>query len=391
MSRGAGDRRTSAVLRMLGVRVDLYTKYGLRRVVNAYDKATSLCGARVGSSVASVISECLGSCFILDELQEAAGRAIAERTGAEWGCVTACAASAITLGVAAAMTGKSQAGVAQLPDTRGLPHKVVIQKGHCINFGVPVTQMIRLSGANVVEAGTETGCTAQHMELALREEDVAAVYAVESYHTHRYPGLALPALAEVAHNAGVPLLVDAATQELRLRELVAMGPALVSCSAHKYLESTTAGVVAGRRELVEALLMHHAGIGRGMKVGKEGIFGVLAAFDASPWQDTGAWTAEQNRKIGRVMEGLQDIRGVETATDPDPNGCPFLRVRLVPDPDVVGHTALSLREALAEGDPSVKVRRYGYDPTALYINTTEMEDEEIGVLCAALRSALKTS
>ena len=67
--------------------------------------------------------------------------------------VTACVAAAITLGAAAAMTSRDKVRVAQLPDTRGMPNRVVIQAGHCISFGVPVAQMIRLSGAEIVEVG----------------------------------------------------------------------------------------------------------------------------------------------------------------------------------------------------------------------------------------------
>lgn len=367
--------------------MDLHGKYGLRHVVNGYDKATSLAGAKVLPEIAEVVRESLGSCFILDELQAAAGRVIAGATGSESGCVTACAAAAITLGVAAAMTGRDKARVAQLPDTRGMPNRVVVQAGHCISFGVPVTQMIRLSGAELVQAGTAGACGADQVRLALADGRVAAVFAVESYHTCRYDGLGVSELADIAHEAGVPLIVDAATQELRLRELVATGADLVSCSAHKYLGSTTAGVVAGRADLVAAVLLQHAGIGRGMKVGKEGIFGVLAAFEAPMWQERDAWTAGEHRKVLRVVDLLTGMPGTQVSTDPDPNGCPFLRVRVALGAEA-GHGAEGLKDALAEGDPSVVVRRYAFDPDCVYINATEMTDEEISTLCERLRSEL---
>jgi len=370
--------------------MDLYKKHGLRRVVNGYDKATHLAGARVLPDIAAVVSESLGACFILDELQAAAGRVISEATGAESGCVTACAAAAITLGVAAAMTGRDKTRVAQLPDTRGMPNRVVIQAGHCISFGVPVAQMIRLSGAELLEAGTAEACRTGDVETKLAEGNVAAIFAVESYHTCRYEGVNLAELAETAHRAEVPLLLDAATQELRLRELVATGADLVSCSAHKYLGSTTAGVVAGRKDLVEAVLVQHRGIGRGMKVGKEGIVGVLAAFESPMWRETEKWTAEEARKVQRVVDLLAGIPGTEAKADPDPNGCPFLRVRLTLDPDKAKHTPDSLKEALAEGDPSVVVRTYPFDRHSVYINTTEMTDEELGVLCNKIRAVMTT-
>ena len=65
--------------------------------------------------------------------------------------------------------------IAQLPDTAGMPNRVVIQKGHCISFGAPVTQMIRLSGAEVVEVGTANGCRPWHIEDALAKGHIAAI------------------------------------------------------------------------------------------------------------------------------------------------------------------------------------------------------------------------
>ena len=368
--------------------MDLYEKHGLRRVVNAYDKATSLCGAIVLPEVAEAVTECLRHCYELDAVQAVAGRVIAEATGAEWGCVTACAAAGTTLGVAASMTGKDTAKVAQLPDTTGMPSRVIIHKGHCINFGAPVKQMIRLSGAEVVEVGDTNTCPADLIRYELDRGGAAAVVAVESYHTVRARGPELSELAEIAHEAGVPLIVDAATQELRLRELVSCGPDLVVSSAHKYFSSTTAGIVAGRRDLVEAVYLQNCGIGRGMKAGKEALFGVIAALEHHVQQDLAVWTAEEDRKVQRVLDLLKDVPGVQATSDPDPNGCPFLRVRLSVDPEVTGHTAVSLRQALAQGDPTVVVRVYHPDEGCVYLNLTEMNDEEIVFACGRIVDAV---
>jgi len=366
--------------------MDLCRKYGLRRVINAYDKSTALSGAVVLPEIVEVVTECLQHCYELDAIQHAAGRAIAEATGAEWGCVTACAAAGITLGVAASMTGDDMAKVAQLPDTSGMPNRAIIQKGHCISFGVPVTQMIRLAGAEVVEAGCANSCRPWHIQHELSKGNVAALVAVESYHTVRYGGVKIPELVQIAHDAGIPLIVDGATQELRLRELVATDADIVIGSAHKYLSSTTAGVVAGRKDLVEAVKLQNQGIGRGMKAGKEAIFGVMSAFDSPTWRDRETWTAEQDRRISRMIDLLAGIPGVSASIDPDPNGCPFSRVRLALDSEVSGHTPSSLRTALAEGDPAVVVRVYNPDEGCVHLNATEMTDEDIDFACEKIRT-----
>ena len=134
--------------------MDLYEKYRLTRIINANGKMTALAGAIVLPEIVETVDEAMGRFFSLDELQERAGEAIARWSGSEWGTVTACTAAGITLGVAACMTGNDPGRAAQLPDTTGMRDEVIIQKGHTVNFGAPVTQVIRLAGAKVVEIGT---------------------------------------------------------------------------------------------------------------------------------------------------------------------------------------------------------------------------------------------
>ncbi|CAM5330787.1 hypothetical protein SALBM135S_00024 [Streptomyces alboniger] len=94
----------------------------------------------------------------MDELQEAADRALARFTGAEAkGTVVHCTASAITLAVAAAMTGESPERVEALPDTTGMPGAVVLPTGHAVNYGHPIVQAVRLAGAVPVLVGTDAG------------------------------------------------------------------------------------------------------------------------------------------------------------------------------------------------------------------------------------------
>lgn len=370
--------------------MDLFEKYNLTRVVNACGKMTHLAGAIVLPEIAEAAAESFKHFFVLDELQEAAGRIIADSTGAESGCVTACTSAGITLGVAACMTGNDLAGVLQLPDTDGMPNRVLIQKGHCVNYGHPVTQAIRLSGATAVEAGVVNRCTQDELRHELSKGNVAAIVHVESHHTVRYGWVKLPEVVKLAHEFNVPVLVDGAAQDLRLRELIETGADLVLTSAHKYLCSTTAGIVAGRKELVDAVYLQNRGIGRPMKAGKEAIVGAMAALEYRNRQDVQAWSAEQDRKVQLILSRLSDVPGLLLSVDPDPNGCPFSRARLTPDPQVTGHTAGALRDAVAKGNPKIVLRDHHVDEGYVNIDSNEMTDEEIELTCRRIREVLTT-
>lgn len=368
--------------------MDLFQKYGLRRVINACGKMTHLAGAIVLPEIAAAASESLSHFFVLDELQAAAGKMIAEATGAESGCVTACTAAGITLSVAASMTGTSLPRVLQLPDTDGMASRVLIQKGHCVNYGNPITQAIRLAGATAVELGTVNRCGPDFIRYEMEKGGVTAIVHVESHHTVRYGWVPLPEVVALAHEFNVPVIVDGAAQDQRLRELIATGADIVLTSAHKYLCSTTGGIVCGRKDLVDAVYLQNRGIGRPMKAGKEAIIGAMAALEYRSKQDVATWTAEQDRKMHLVLESLTGIDGLTLSIDPDPNGCPFSRARLTLDSAASGYSAAALRDALEDGDPTIVVRAHHSDEGYINIDAIEMTDDEIEFTCTRVRELL---
>ena len=367
--------------------MDLYEKYRLTRIINACGKMTHLAGASVLPEVMAAVDAATPCFFDIEELQERAGEVIARATGAEWGCVTACTAAGITLGVAAAMTGNDPGKVAQLPDTTGMRDEVVIQKGHAVNFGAPVTQMIRLSGARAVEVGTVNGASEYHLTHAIGENTAAVVFVV-SHHTVRYGCVPLARAVALAHERGVPVIVDGAAQSFLMREILATGVDLAICSGHKYLLGTTAGIVCGREDLVRAVVLQNRGIGRPMKVGKEGIVGAMAALEYRMRLDVDAWEAEQDRKVHRIMERLRGIGGVALSVDPDPNGNPFSRARVTVDERLAGLSAAAISRAMADGDPSIRLRAHHVDEGYFDVDAMEMTDDEVELTCDRLVALL---
>ena len=86
---------------------------------------------------------------------------------------------------------------------------------------------------------------------------------------------------EIGRRAGVPVLVDAASELPPARNLTRfseMGADLVVVSGGKGMRGPqSTGILAGRADLIEAARIHAApngNLGRGMKVGKEEIIGL---------------------------------------------------------------------------------------------------------------------
>ncbi|RLB77094.1 MAG: hypothetical protein DRH06_04540, partial [Deltaproteobacteria bacterium] len=135
-------------------RKEIIAYYNLTSVINASGTMTSL-GASLAIPEAIEAGAAIQNNFVrIDELQACSSKVIATSTGAEAGFVTACSAAGITISIAACMAGSNLAKIEQLPDTSGLKNEVVVQPGHLINYGAPIDQAIRLSGAKVVSVGT---------------------------------------------------------------------------------------------------------------------------------------------------------------------------------------------------------------------------------------------
>ncbi|GHB32388.1 hypothetical protein GCM10010331_18980 [Streptomyces xanthochromogenes] len=332
----------------------LHSTYGLTRIINARGPYTPLGVSRSGEGVATAVAAALSEFFVMAELQDVADRALARFAGAEAGTVVHCTASAITLAVAATMTGESAERIAALPDTTGMPRAVVLPAGHAVDYGHSITQAVRLAGAVPVAVGTEEAYTLEDLENGLSRPDVACLLLVSS-RLVRGAGAELSEAVAVAHRHGVPVVVDGAAQDFRVDELLRTGADLVTVSGQKYLGSPTAGLVVGRAGAVAAVRAQERGIGRAMKASKEAVVGVLAALEARHGLDMEAWKRQQADKVAEFVARTDALRGVTAAPVPDPTGLPFERARLTVDPAVSRMDAAALESALRSGSPSIWV------------------------------------
>ncbi|MBN9304666.1 MAG: aminotransferase class V-fold PLP-dependent enzyme [Devosia sp.] len=363
-----------------------YGASGLRPVVNVSGTMTSLGASIAVPEAIAAAAAILPRFAVMSELHARASRAIAEATGAEAGFITASASAGITIAVAAAMTGTDLSRVEQLPDTEGMKNRVILQAGHSCHYGAPVTQGIRLSGARVDLVGTATLVNEHNIAGAITDMTAAALFVV-SHHVVDYGQVPLRRFAEICHERGVPVIVDAAS-EYDLRGFLAAGADLVIYSAHKFLGGPTAGIVAGKRDLVRACYMQNAGIGRGMKVGKESIAGAMAALKAWGQRDAAGIRARERAALELWLGAAAGHPGVEARIVPDPTDNPLDRLELQIDAATAGASALAIALDLAAEDPAVIVRDHRADHGILQLDPCNLHPGQAELVAARLSQTL---
>jgi L-seryl-tRNA(Ser) seleniumtransferase len=365
---------------------DIRAKLGLRSVINVSGTMTALGASIVVPEAVEAVSAILREFVEIDDLQRKASTAIARLCGAEAGFVTASCSAGITVGVAGAMTGSDLAAIERLPDAAGLKSEVAILAGHMVSYGAPVEQAIRLAGARVVPVGQATSAHGYQLAGAISERTAAAVYVV-SHHTVQYGMLPLGQFAEIAHTKGVPVIVDAAS-EYDLRGFIAAGADLALYSSHKFLGGPTGGIVAGRRDLVRAAYLQNGGIGRGMKVGKEGVAGAIAALEAWERRDHAAVRARETQALRLWQDTLQGRPGVTAIVVPDPTDNPLDRLQVAVEPAAAHITAWDLADRLAAGSRPVIVRDHEIEHGYFLMDPCNLHPGEEAIVAARLAEEL---
>ncbi|MCP4184472.1 MAG: aminotransferase class V-fold PLP-dependent enzyme [Hyphomicrobiales bacterium] len=355
--------------------MSLKVKYGLNDIINARGTFTPLGVSRSSDYVAGVTGEALKHYFDMEELQAKAGEIIADHCGAQYATITNCASAAITLCVAATVTGSDLNKIQALPDTGGLNNKVVIAAGHCVNYGHPIEQDIRLAGCVPLITGGDSGCSIDELNIALSQPGVTVLIYVES----RLTSGIQPDLNEfvaAAHARSIPIIVDAAAQDMRMEELVASDCDLLIFSAQKYLAAPTAGIVVGKRRWVEAVHAQVKGIGRAMKAGKASILGVIAAIEQRNQTDMIEWAKIRKLEAIQFAQHLENIKFINSNLVKDPTGGEFWRVELDLDEDSSNISAADLANKLQLGNPAIYCNSSNKNNGILNFEILDLDEDE---------------
>ncbi len=332
--------------------MNLQSKYALNKIINARGAFTPLGVSRSSAYVAEITGEALKHYFDIDELQTRAGQIIASHCGAEFATITNCASAAITLSIAATMTGMDHQKIASLPDTSGMNSKVVIAASHNVNYGHLIEQDIRLAGCTPIFVGDHTGCTIDQINSALAQPGITAILYVES----RMTSGEVPVLENVvtaAHAKKIPIIIDGAAQDMRMGELVSSGADLLVFSAQKYLAAPTAGIVVGHKSMVEAVHAQIYGIGRPMKAAKETILGTIAAIEERGQMDMDDWSKIKQHEAIRFAEELEKLENINTTLVKDPSKGEFWRIDMKIEENAAGIGAAEIADRLQRDSPVI--------------------------------------
>lgn len=375
-------------------------------IVNAAGTLTRLGGTRMAPGVSDAMREASQVYLPMDELQAAASRRLAETTGAEAGLVTCGASAALTLGTAACLAGLDVDKMERLPDSSSMPNRVLVAESHCTGY----EKAVRVAGA---ELDVIAGCveSASDIERGLTGATAAVLYTVEC------GGAALKAVCDVAHAHGVPVLVDAAAElppPENLISFIEAGADLVAFSGGKMLcGPQNSGLLVGRRTLIasaalQSLDMHvdpelwrppsdfidverlqripTHGIGRGMKVAKETLVGLLAAlarFEGLDHVREAERLQETVRGIGERLEGLTVWRVESTVAKGTRPEVPMIEMHWVGEGDAAVQAKSTIRE-LRGGTPPIHVDERRWREGVIGLNPLCLNRQEIQSLCSQI-------
>jgi uncharacterized pyridoxal phosphate-dependent enzyme len=371
-------------------------RLGLGTVINASGTVTVLGGSIMPAEVVLAMNEAAKSYVDVPLLLERAGSYLAERIGVPGAFISSGAAGGIAVATAAVLSGGERERAWDLPKTNGRPNEIVVLKTGHPNYMHQAAEMV---GGRLVEVGEPGAVTLDDFAAAIGPQTAAILYVypyVEATLAKAGGRAAtLSALADVAHSRGVPVIVDAAAElppREKLRRFHREGGDLVVFSGGKGIcgpQST--GLVVGRADLVAACLLNsnpNSSVGRGMKVGKEEVAGLVRAVEIFLERDEAAFLAEWRRRAQLVANHLVGIGGIEVrvlendgrSRPPEGAAC-FVTIT-----DPRHGTGSDIAAKLAQGTPSVRVRTL---PDGFYVCPMTLQTGEEVIVAEKLAKVLR--
>jgi uncharacterized pyridoxal phosphate-dependent enzyme len=289
-----------------------YVELGVTPVINGEGTMTVLGGSLIRPEVEVVMAQAARHFVSIPDLEAAAGKRIAQMLKLPQGysaLVTSGAAAAIQSGLAGILTGDNESLIKQLPDLTGMKSEVIIQKAH----RNPFDHQLRGTGVKLIEVET-------HEQLRRAVNDRTAMMHFTNF-ANAAGQIKVDEWPKLAKQYNLPCMIDAAADTppvSHLWDYANMGFDLITFSGGKAMRGPQcAGLLIGREELVHYALLNNSPyedtLGRGQKVGKEEIVGMVKALELYLAEDQDALTKEWQSRLDTVSRQITKIPGVSTS------------------------------------------------------------------------------
>ena len=367
---------------------DIYQKYNLKKVINASGRMTILGVSTPRPEVVNTVCEGLNEYFEIKDLVDKTGQYIANLLNVENAVVVSCASAGIAQAVAGVIVKDDLDLLMNLHSSdKYVPREIIVPKGHNVNFGAPIGTMVGLGGGIVVEAGYANECKPEHIE-SLINPDTAAILYVKSHHCVQKSMFSVAQTASITKKYNIPLIVDAAAEE-DLQTYYQQGADLVIYSGAKAIEGPTSGLVIGRQQAVEWVKRQSQGIGRPMKVGKEGILGLTKAIElyiTEPKQETGQ---QMVAKMTPFIEKLNAIAGISAKVVWDGAGRDIARAEISFDAKVTGKSAQDMVHLMKQGKIAVYFRDYKANEGKVDADVRSVTGEQLDIIYNKIKAIIQ--
>jgi D-glucosaminate-6-phosphate ammonia-lyase len=361
---------------------DYLKELGVRPFINAAGTYTAMTASLMPPEVMDAITYASRHYVMLDELHDKVGERIAALVHSEGAMVTSGAASALTLGTAAVLTGMDRQKMIDLPDLTSMKSEVIIQKSH--RFGYD--HAVRNCGVKLVEVETR-----EDLERAVNPKSAMMLF----YNNNNKEGqIQDEEFTRLGKEHGIPTFNDAAADVPPVDNLwkyTKMGFDLVAFSGGKGIRGPqSAGLLLGKKDLIAAARLNGPPnsntVGRGMKVNKEEMLGMLAALELYLEKDHAKEQREFEKRAEEIRRSAAAVPGVtaEVFVPEVANHVPHVRITW--DAPTLGISAVDVVRALREGEPSIGTRN---DGPALIVGVWMMRPGEERIVARRLRQVLE--
>lgn len=352
---------------------NIYQSIGVEPVINCVGTYTIIGGSLERPEVVAAMHSASGFFVQYDELAFGVGQRLADLTGAEWGMVSAGCAAGIKHVTAACVTGGNPEKLIRIPDLAGFDKtEVVIPRSsrNAYDHG------IRNIGVKII-----TVDTIEELENALTSR-TAMVYLMASDETEPGQQFSLETVAGLAGKKKIPVLIDAAAEDLTIPNIhLKRGATVVAYSGGKALcGPQCAGLLLGKKDLLmsawQASSPHH-GPGRDNKVGKEEMLGMLAAIESWVTRDHVEKMRIWHTYLETISKRVSSVKGVKCAIE-EPQGLsnhsPSLNISW--NTDTISISGADVKESLATKQPRIAVHSDWPDDagnTSITISSGQMQ------------------